>query len=222
MPVPDLIEWFAEWARDARSEQRSLLLLTAHRAKGLEFDDVVILNGGWQRPGKGEDADAPRRLFYVAMTRARRSLAILADHGHPFVPPGNQHVVRRTVPPAASDGFAPSVYQVPDLETVDLSWAGRLGGSNPALAAIASAAAGDPLVLMRQDDSWMLQAPDGQALGRMARSWSPPQGLTFLRGEIGAIIGWRKADSGEEFRDNLRRDEWEVVVPELVFGSPPL
>lgn len=47
MPVPDLIEWFGEWARDTRGEQRGLLLLTAHRAKGLEFDHVTILDGGW-------------------------------------------------------------------------------------------------------------------------------------------------------------------------------
>ena len=47
--VPDLVEWFGEWSRDARGEQRGLLLLTAHRAKGLEFDDVVILDGGWDR-----------------------------------------------------------------------------------------------------------------------------------------------------------------------------
>ena len=48
-----------------------LLLLTAHRAKGLEFDHVAVLDGGWDRVGRNEDADAPRRLYYVAMTRAR-------------------------------------------------------------------------------------------------------------------------------------------------------
>jgi ATP-dependent DNA helicase RecQ len=218
MPVPDLIEWFAEWARDARSEQRSLLLLTAHRAKGLEFDDVVILNGGWDRPGKDEDADAPRRLFYVAMTRARRSLAIMADAAHPFVLSDNQHVLRRAAPPVADSGKSTSVYQMPDLKSVDLSWAGRLGGSNPALAAIASAKATDPVQLTRREDSWMLETPEGQPIGRMAKSWTPLPGLTFIRGEVGAIIRWRKVDSGEEYRDTLRRDEWEVVVPELVFG----
>lgn len=120
MPVPDLMEWFAEWARDARSEQRSLLLLTAHRAKGLEFDDVVILNGGWDRPSKGEDADAPRRLFYVAMTRARRSLAIMADRQHPFLPPGNLHMLRRAAPPMATGEHGGGAhYQVPDLKAVD-------------------------------------------------------------------------------------------------------
>ncbi len=77
--VPDLVEWFGEWARDARGEQHGLLLMTAHRAKGLEFDGVVILNGGWDRPSRNEDLDAPRRPFYVAMTRARRSLAVMTQ-----------------------------------------------------------------------------------------------------------------------------------------------
>ncbi|MGO8654055.1 hypothetical protein ACC839_38320, partial [Rhizobium ruizarguesonis] len=31
MPVPELVEWFAEWAHDARNDQRALLLLTAHQ-----------------------------------------------------------------------------------------------------------------------------------------------------------------------------------------------
>ncbi|WP_341713918.1 UvrD-helicase domain-containing protein, partial [Erythrobacter sp.] len=34
MAVPDLVEWIAEWCRDTRGDQRGLLLLTAHRAKG--------------------------------------------------------------------------------------------------------------------------------------------------------------------------------------------
>ena len=72
--VEHFIEWLAEWGRDARRRQHGLLLLTAHRAKGLEFDHVVVLDGGWDRVGLGEDPDAPRRLYYVAMTRARQIL----------------------------------------------------------------------------------------------------------------------------------------------------
>ena len=57
--VDHFIEWLAEWGRNARRQQRGLLLLTAHRAKGLEFDHVVVLDGGWNRVGRGEDPDAP-------------------------------------------------------------------------------------------------------------------------------------------------------------------
>ena len=76
-PVDSFIEWLAEWGREVRRRQRGLLLLTAHRAKGLEFDHVVVLDGGWDRVGDAEDADAPRRLYYVAMTRAKQTLTLM-------------------------------------------------------------------------------------------------------------------------------------------------
>ena len=52
-PVDHFVEWLAEWSREARPQQRGLLLLTAHRAKGLEFGHVAILDGGWRAGGAG-------------------------------------------------------------------------------------------------------------------------------------------------------------------------
>ena len=80
-PVERLIEWLAEWGRDVRRRQQGLLLLTAHRAKGLEFDHVVVLDGGWQGGGQSSDGDEERRLYYVAMTRARDTLGSHAFQG---------------------------------------------------------------------------------------------------------------------------------------------
>ena len=77
-PLDSFIEWLAEWGREMRRRQTGLLLLTAHRAKGLEFDHVIILDGEWTRAGRNEDRDAWRRLFYVAMTRARKTLALVS------------------------------------------------------------------------------------------------------------------------------------------------
>ena len=77
MPTAHFLEWLAEWGREVRRRQRGLLLLTAHSAKGLEFDHVVVLDGGWRGTNRDEDADAPRRLLYVAMTRARKTLALM-------------------------------------------------------------------------------------------------------------------------------------------------
>ena len=88
MPTAHFLEWLAEWGREARRRQRGLLLLTAHRAKGLEFDHVVVLDGGWRGANRGEDADAPRRLFYVAMTRARKTLALMRFQKPPSAPLG--------------------------------------------------------------------------------------------------------------------------------------
>ena len=83
--VEHFTEWLAEWGREVRRQQRGLLLLTAHRAKGLEFDHVIVLDGGWNRVGQGEDKDAPRRLYYVAMTRAKQTLTLTRLPGaNPF------------------------------------------------------------------------------------------------------------------------------------------
>ena len=76
VPVDHFIEWLAEWGREVRRRQHGLLLSTAHRAKGLEFNHVAVLDGGWDRVDQDEDLDAPRRLYYVAMTRARQTLAL--------------------------------------------------------------------------------------------------------------------------------------------------
>ena len=218
-PVPDVVQWFGEWARDVRGEQRGLLLLTAHRAKGLEFDHVAILNGGWDRPSRGEDADAPRRLFYVAMTRARATLTILTEGPHTFVRQGDAVLPRRVRPDTAALPRARLRYLPPDPKLVDLSFAGRLKSGDPSLAAIAAASPGDAVHLIFDGDRWRIDNARGETLTRLSRAFAPPEATTFLRGEVAAILNWRREDGDEEYNHLLRRDEWEVVLPELVFEA---
>ena len=218
-PVPDIVQWFGEWARDVRGEQRGLLLMTAHRAKGLEFDHVAILNGGWDRPSRGEDADAPRRLFYVGMTRARSTLTVLTDGRHAFVQPGDAVLSRSVTPDAAALPRARLRYLPPDPKLVDLSFAGRLRPDDPSLAAIAATRPGDPVHLIRDGDRLRMENAHGQTLARFSRAFAPPEGTTFLRGEVAAILHWRREDGDEEYNHLLRRDEWEVALPELVFEA---
>lgn len=217
--VPDLVEWFAEWARDTRAEQRGLLLLTAHRAKGLEFEDVVILNGGWDQASSGEDPDAPRRLFYVAMTRARRSLAVLGQREHSFVSSSTGAVLSRHV--SADDAAMQtvgSVYVLPDPKMVDLSFAGRLACGNSALAAIAEARTGDRVSLRMGGEKWIILDSLGRTLGRMSKAFVPPKDSRLLRAEVSAILRWHKDDGDPAFHASLKRDSWEVILPEFVFG----
>ena len=218
IPVPDAIDWLAEWARDVRSAQRGLLLLTAHRSKGLEFDHVVILNGGWKALSKGEDGEAPRRLFYVAMTRARRSLAVVTSGAHAFVrADSDSEVLRMLEMPGRAELPEPDQYQLPDLASVDLSYAGRLKPGTPTHAAIARAKVDDPVKLEQRDGKWMILDADRRVLGRMASSWSPPAGTDLLSGKVGAIVRWRKSDNAESYQGYIKQDEWETVLLELVF-----
>ena len=102
----------------------------AHRAKGLEFDHVVVLDGGWDRTDRNEDPDAPRRLYYVAMTRARQTLCLARLDGqrHPLLDglPASPALLHRSesyLPPA--DLALGRRYVLPNLGEVDLGYAGR-------------------------------------------------------------------------------------------------
>ncbi len=218
MPPLDVVEWLAEWSRDTRGDQRGLLLLTGHRAKGLEFDHVVLLDGGWGAASRGEDEDAPRRLFYVGMTRAQMTLSATTTGVHRFLKPDIDGVLRRKVNIDADVGIsADKHYELPDLKTVDLSFAGRLGQGHVAHIAIGSAQVGDEIRLVQEGDRWHLQDVTGRPLGRMANAWRPPVGLRFSKGMVGAVVRWRKVDNDEMYQDWIKREDWETILPELEF-----
>lgn len=97
----DLIGWL-EAARDqvkhfqgfededsAAEDDRTLQLMTATRAKGKEFDTVIMLDTGegiWphKRATTKLKVEAERRLFYVAFTRARKRIVMLMTEDAPI------------------------------------------------------------------------------------------------------------------------------------------
>ena len=101
----------------------TIKFMTVHRSKGLEADHVVILKAASDRMGfPSEIVDDPlldlvlpkpeeydhaeeRRLFYVALTRARKSVTVLADRQRPSV-------------------FARELVENPDYGVVELGEAG--------------------------------------------------------------------------------------------------
>ena len=83
----------------------------------------------------------------------------------------------------------------------------------------ADATVGDSVSLVQEQEHWHIKDANGRSLGRMAKSFAPPNQSKFLRGEIAAILRWRKEDGDESYHHTLRRDSWEVVIPELVFEA---
>lgn len=82
----------------------------------------------------------------------------------------------------------------PDAKLVDLSFAGRLRSGDPSLAAIAAASPGDPVQLIRVGDRRRIDNAKGQTLARLARAFAPPDGKIVVRGEVAAILHWRRQD----------------------------
>ena len=179
LPAGVFREWLAEWARDNRRRQHGLLLTSAHRAKGLEFDHVAILDGSWHTAGKGEDTDAPRRLYYVAMTRARKDpypgqvrelqpISQIASQS-PFSSgpagagpnPAGSCGNEAGIPEAQPEGRAAEFrrLQAPD---------------HPVHRAIAGLSAGAPLRVRTNRNPWELTTVDGISVGQLAQAFKAP------------------------------------------------
>jgi superfamily I DNA/RNA helicase len=62
--------------------KNALQLYTMHAVKGLEFDHVVIFNAS-NEVGSMSNEASERRLFYVAMTRAKDHLLVLGSMSNP-------------------------------------------------------------------------------------------------------------------------------------------
>ena len=222
MPVHHFLEWFAEWGREARRRQFGLLLLTAHRAKGLEFDHVVVLDGAWSRISRGEDPDAPRRLYYVAMTRAKQTLTLACmEAQHPFVDSlaGLPSVLLRepTVLPPVPLELARQFVSL-SLKDVDIGFAGRQRDGARVHRSIAALRAGDPLTLRINGDSRELWSGDGVCVGRLSRAFEMREGMHCIAANVAAIVVWTREWSQPEYAASLKLERWEVVVPELVFA----
>ena len=83
-------EWFVlvdnyremlEKQREKKESKEGVALMTIHGAKGLEYDSVFIIESNegsipYKKAKTPDDIEEERRLFYVAMTRAKRKLII--------------------------------------------------------------------------------------------------------------------------------------------------
>jgi ATP-dependent DNA helicase RecQ len=157
----------------------------------------------------------------VAATRAKFSLTVLTDGAHPFLPANLPAVLARKVQQGSA--ILPRAhlrYVTPRLEDMFLSFAGHLKTGDASLAAIATAQVGQPVQMVQRAKTWAICTVDGTLLARFANNFAPPEGAVFLRGQITAVLNWRSKDSGEDYRHLNKRDEWEVILPELVFEMP--
>jgi len=214
-------DWLAEWGRASRSQQNGLLLLTAHRAKGLEFDHVFVLDGAWQERIQ-DDPDAARRLYYVAMTRARKTLTLTRmQAGNPLIDGLANHPALFQRPASAwlpAPGPLGYRYITPSLGDIDLGFAGRKNPAGQVHRTIADLQVGDPVTLVATERGFRLDDAKGQTVGHFSQHFAPPPGLRCIRASVRAILVWRRQDSAPEYQARCQCERWEVVLPELIFS----
>ncbi len=213
-----LYESLAEQRRERRLG-KGVFLSTIHSVKGMEFNHVFILDGGW----KPKASEEQRRLFYVAMTRARETLCLLRrdDENNPFVREisGNGCVrttLRNKKPVAGIDKH----YQIVALSEIDIGYAGRLPPEHPVHEALKRLDVASELTLEQQNGRLFLKS------GETVVSKFSHKGCQKWRNRTGQIekvtviaMQERLYDEGDaQYQDSYKVRQWEVPVIELVFS----
>lgn len=86
---------------------------------------------------------------------------------------------------------------------------------------IAALAVDDGLTLRQeQSGAWVLSNVQGAIVGKLSRTFAPPEEMHCIQARVAAIHVRRRKDVGEEHQARLNDqcEAWEMIVPELVFA----
>ena len=221
-PDAHFIEWLAEWARDMRQRQQGPMLLTAHRRDSSSTMSWCWTATGAAYPGnEDKEAEAPRRLYYVAMTRAKKTLTLAKMPAvHPFqvALEDSPHVLLRQEQdrpgPNAEELFLS--YRRLSLRDVFLSFTGYRKAGDPLHEALADLMPGDRLGVQKGARRLELVNATGRLVGQLTASYKIPEGMRVKFATVLGIAVWGKEHSEPEYQARFQCERWEVVVPELV------
>ena len=230
LPADRLIEFLYELFGNGEFTPRlgeGVVLTTAHSAKGLEFDHLFIVEGGWSRYFEGADEErreSERRLYYVAMTRARNTLALFAAPGHPHIPElDGEILIEREAPPtvAITAEKLNLRYDTLHLKDINLGYPGNFPAGHPIHHALAHLNHGNELNARSNNGVVDLHTPSGRRVARLSKdaseTWLPR--LRHIQGvRVISMIRWSRQLSGPEYSPKC--EEWEFPLVEIVWSNP--
>lgn len=208
----DVRETIYEFGKeDYFAEYDAVLFSTCHSAKGLEFESVIILIN------KSEElTEAERRVFYVAMTRAKDVLILTAIGRSPIF--ADAGIAPEELAIKHGNVTAGSRYIELTLKDIWLSFS----DTKSAQPVIAKLREGDPLLLLPyRSQEWSITTKERRRIGalsnkgvlKLAQMGITSQSHVFQLGEVvvGAICRHikRNDETGEIEEDHF------VVVPTI-------
>ena len=216
------IEWLVDWGREFRRKQKGLLLLSGHSAKGLEFDHVAVLDGHWSPSSFDVEPDSERRLYYVAMTRAKETLTLTRFPGNHWIQDsmrGLNSVVQRDPPDLPEPPLAMRYLRKRlSPKDIDLSFAGRQDEDAIVHKTTAGLNTGSKIyVETSSQGGWRIVNNRGREVGRFAKNYEPPKNMRVRSAEVYAILRRKREDSESKYLDKIKCEDWEVILPEIVY-----
>jgi ATP-dependent DNA helicase RecQ len=228
-PVSFITEYLYEILEEQKRDQTigaGVFLSTVHSAKGMEFPHVFVPGGGWIKGKDSQAQEEERRIYYVAMTRAKETLCLfermdtpnphsvtldgdfLLKRDPPLVVVPNELVLRRR-------------YDILGMEDLFLDYAGRRCQEEPVHKHLSELKPGDLLHAVPNGDNVELQDEKGVCVAlfsKIARTVWHGRLDSIERITVLAMVQRRVDDSGEEYRDRCKCEQWEVPVAEVVYS----
>jgi len=213
-----LYEALAEQRRDSRLGQ-GVYLSTIHSVKGMEFSHVFILDGAWVNPATEEQ----RRLFYVAMTRAKETLCLLQrqDQHNPYLESlVGDFIIQRDSQVAVDSGLMleNKQYIILGLKDFDLSFAGSFTQDQSIHQILASLTVSDLLVFQQINGKIFLQK-EGVSIAALSKNAQQQWQNKLEKVKSVSVIAFitrYKTDSEEQYQSRCKVDQWEVPMLEAV------
>ncbi|ABN78303.1 3'-5' exonuclease [Cereibacter sphaeroides] len=217
-----VLEDFVEWARRWQPDQDGVAVMTAHSSKGLEFDNVLVLDSGWLGQRR-EAQDSDRRLLYVAATRARHSLTFVTSattRGRVLEDLNDAPAILHRKPDESlRPKDPPGIWRPLTLHDVYLSFLAREAAASPgrmetALSTVPTGApiAFTPVIHASPGGDFDIRiagtALEDGHLGRVSRRFRMSMDAGWRDARVYAVVERNRRDNHEGYRDDCCRDTW--------------
>ncbi len=208
---------------EEKREQKTgtgVYLGTAHSVKGMEFDTVFILDGGWEN----QNIEEERRLFYVGMTRAKRHLYLLSvkEFSNPHIRHFKHHDYVRFTTAECSDitRFSQNMtVSVLGMEDLFLSYAGLFSPRHAIHHHLSCLNTGDRVVLAEKANHIDIENTQHRTVARLsnkgAQKWRDRTQDILNARVLGMIKRTRDDGRNNEFK-NLKVEKWELPIIEVL------
>lgn len=230
VPVTLVKDFFIEAVAERRRHHRigdGVVLVTAHKAKGLEFPHVFIADGGWRNGQSEKETEEERRVFYVAMTRARETLSVIMrrDRRTRFCEElAGPDVLQRSLRQFDSgpDGLDLRQYSVIGPKELFISWASAMTEGSLVHANLRESQVGDEVRIVSHGRWIHVETKSGvpiAALSEAGRSAWGARLSCIKKATITAIVRRTNDQTAEAYRAKACVQRWEIPIVEVCWHA---
>lgn len=221
----ECLEFLYESLADQRRERRfgqGVLLSTIHSVKGMEFNHVFVLDGGWG----AQYMEEQRRLLYVAMTRAKENLCLMqrSDSNNPYWREiDGDFLFPRLAAETQSAEAAQTVkrYAVLGMSDFYLSYGGRFPETAPIHRVLGQLHTGNRVELQAEGEDITVRH-ESVTIAKLSHKTAAVWRGRLAEVESAAVIAMvrrYREDSEEFYRDQCRVESWEIPLLEIVWRA---